>query len=92
MITQGYSPDHQPNLNQAILNLITENKAGIPLYIKACSGNSQDSKSFKEIVKQHISSLKAAYKNTYFIGDAALYTEKTIQELAAECEVETGYQ
>jgi transposase len=83
-ITQGYSRDHRPDLNQVVLNLITENKAGIPLYMKACSGNSQDSKSFKEIVKQHISSLKAAYRNSYFIGDAALYTEETIQALAAE--------
>ena len=83
-ITQGYSRDHRPDLNQVVLNLITENKAGIPLYMKACSGNTQDSKSFKEIVKQHIRSLKAAYKNTYFIGDAALYTEETIQALARE--------
>jgi transposase len=83
-ITQGYSRDHRPDLNQVVLNLITENKAGIPLYMKACSGNSQDVQSFKEIVKQHIKSLKAAYKNTYFIGDAALYTEETIQALASE--------
>jgi transposase len=83
-ITQGYSRDHRPDLNQVVLSLITENKAGIPLYMKACSGNTQDSKSFKEIVKQHIKSLKAAYKNTYFIGDAALYTEETIQALATE--------
>jgi transposase len=62
-ITQGYSRDHRPDLNQVVLNLITENKAGIPLYMKACSGNTQDAQSFKEIVKQHIKSLKAAYKN-----------------------------
>ena len=83
-ITQGYSRDHRPDLNQVVLNLITENKAGIPLYMKACSGNTQDTQSFKEIVKQHIKSLKSAYKNTYFIGDAALYTEETIQTLACE--------
>ena len=69
-----------------MLNLITENKAGIPLYMKACSGNTQDVKSFKEIIKEHIKSLKAAYKNTYFIGDAALYTEETIRLLAAEAQ------
>jgi transposase len=83
-LTPGYSRDHRPDLNQVVLNLITENKAGIPLYMKACSGNSQDVQSFKEIVKQHIKSLKAAYKNTYFIGDAALYTEETIKALAEE--------
>jgi transposase len=83
-LTPGYSRDHRPDLNQVVLNLITENKAGIPLYMKACNGNSQDGQSFKEIIKQHIKSLKAAYKNTYFIGDAALYTEETIRALAKE--------
>ena len=83
-LTQGYSRDHRPDLNQVVLNLITENKAGIPLYMKASSGNTQDVQSFKEIIKQHIKSLKAAYKNTYFIGDAAFYTEETIQALATE--------
>jgi transposase len=78
-ITQGYSRDHRPDLNQVVLNLITENQAGIPLYMKACSGNTQDSKSFKEIINQHIKSLKSAYKNTYLIGDAALYIKGTIK-------------
>lgn len=41
-LTQGYSRDHRPDLNQVVLNLITENKAGIPLYMKASSGNTQD--------------------------------------------------
>ena len=30
-ITKGYSRDHRPDLNQAILQLIVENQAGIPL-------------------------------------------------------------
>jgi transposase len=82
-ITQGYSRDHRSDLNQVVLNLITENRAGIPLYMKACSGNTQDSKSFKEIITQHMKSLKSAYKNTYLIGDAALYTKETIQALSS---------
>jgi transposase len=44
-ITQGCSRDHRPDLNQVVLNLITENQAGIPLYMKACSNNTQNSKS-----------------------------------------------
>jgi hypothetical protein len=42
----------------------------------------QDTQNFKELIKQHTKSLKAAYKNTYFIGDVALYTEETISALA----------
>jgi len=33
------------------LNLITENQAGIPVYMQACSGNTNDSEGFKKIVK-----------------------------------------
>ena len=80
-ITKGYSRDHRPDLNQVILNLITENQAGIPVYMQACSGNTNDSESFKLLVKSHIKSLKAAQRSQYFIGDAALYVAETIQLL-----------
>lgn len=83
-ITRGYSRDNRPDLNQVVLNLITENQAGIPLYMQACSGNANDMETFKKTVKSHLKSLKAAYNNTYLIGDAALYTEETIQALAEQ--------
>jgi hypothetical protein len=31
---RGYSRDHRPELNQVVLNLSTENQAGIPIYSK----------------------------------------------------------
>ena len=83
-ITRGYSRDHRPDLNQVVLSLITENQAGIPLYMQAVSGNANDTATFKKTVKSHLKSLKAAYNNTYFIADSALYTEKTIQALAEQ--------
>ena len=83
-ITRGYSRDHRPDLNQVVLSLITENQAGIPLYMQAISGNVNDSETFKKTVKSHLRSLKAAYQNTYFIADSALYTEETVQALAEQ--------
>lgn len=83
-ITRGYSRDHRPDLNQVVLNLITENQAGIPLYMQACSGNATDTETFKKLVQSHLSSLKAAYHNTYLIGDAALYTQETLKALAEQ--------
>lgn len=83
-LTKGYSRDHRPDLNQVVLNLITENQAGLPVYMQACSGNTNDSDSFKKLVKCHLSSLKAAQRCQYFIGDAALYTKETIQALVAQ--------
>lgn len=80
-LVRGDSRDHRPELNQVVLNLITENQAGIPVYMQAASGNINDNEGFKNIVKQHIKSLKAAHENRYFIADAALYTAETIQSL-----------
>lgn len=83
-ITRGYSRDHRPDLNQVVLSLITENQAGIPLYMQAISGNVNDTETFKKTVKSHLKSLKEAYQNTYFIGDSALYTEETIKSLTEQ--------
>ena len=80
-ITKGYSRDHRPELNQVILNLICENQAGIPVYMKPASGNTNDKEGFKQIVKSHIQSLKTAHNNRYLVADSALYTEETIANL-----------
>lgn len=80
-ITKGYSRDHRPELNQVVLNLICENQSGIPVYMKPASGNINDMEGFKEIVKSHIKSLKAAQSCRYLVADAALYVQDTITEL-----------
>lgn len=80
-ICKGYSRDHRPDLNQVILLLLTENKAGIPLFMAGVNGNVTDKTSFKKIVTQHLKSFKAALEARYFVGDAALYVAETIQQL-----------
>lgn len=80
-IAKGYSRDHRPELNQVILNLICENQSGIPVYMKPASGNSNDMEGFKQIVKSHIQSLKAAQASRYLVADAALYVKETLQHL-----------
>ncbi|MCW7551620.1 IS1634 family transposase [Endozoicomonas gorgoniicola] len=83
-LCKGYSRDHRPDLNQAILLLLTENRAGIPMFMKAASGNVTDKTSFKQVVSEHIKSFKAALNARYFIGDAALYVAETVQELSQQ--------
>jgi len=83
-IAKGYSRDHRPELNQVILNLICENQSGIPVYMKPASGNSNDMEGFKQIVKAHIGSLKAAQASRYLVADAALYVKETIEDLDAQ--------
>ncbi|MCP4279540.1 MAG: IS1634 family transposase [Alteromonas sp.] len=80
-LVKGYSRDHRPELNQVVLELICENQAGLPVYMQALSGNTNDAKAFSEVTKKHIHCLKAAQNSRYFIADAALYTEDSIRSL-----------
>lgn len=80
-LTKGYSRDHRPELNQAVLQLITSNEGNIPLFMQAASGNTSDKTAFTEIVSKHLSSFQAAVKNRYIVGDSALYTPSSIQAL-----------
>ncbi len=79
-ITQGYSRDHHPQLNQVVLNLIVENQSGIPIWMKPSDGNQTDTKAFAAIIKEHIESLKkGCADDMQLIGDAALYTSKSLE-------------
>ena len=81
-ITQGYSRDHRPDLNQVMLELIVEHQAGIPLLMKPLSGNSSDGKAFGQIVSDHIAQLQTTYRPTYLVADSALYSADNLQKLA----------
>jgi transposase len=80
-ITQGYSRDHRPDLNQVSLQLIVESEAGIPLLMRSLSGNSVDTKTFNETLKNHVNQLDTDVRVTYLVGDAALYTKTNLQEM-----------
>ena len=80
-ICRGYSRDHRPELNQAILLLMTENQAGIPVFMAASSGNINDNTNFKKVISKHLKCYKEALNNRYLIGDAALYTTDNVQIL-----------
>jgi transposase len=80
-ITQGYSRDHRPDLNQVILQLISEHQAGIPLWMNALSGNSSDKESFRQTLNAHLKQLHDGVGLSLIVADSALYTAKTLQDL-----------
>jgi transposase len=45
-ITKGYSRDHRPDINQVVLQLISVQKAGIPLLMEPLCGNNSDIEPF----------------------------------------------
>jgi len=80
-LTQGYSRDHRPDLNQVVLNLVVENRAGIPLHMEALNGNSNDKAAFRHTIEQYIDNLNSDFSLEYLLMDSAGYTEDTLQLL-----------
>jgi len=80
-MTRGYSRDHRPDLNQVVVQLISERQAGIPLLMEPLSGNNSDKDSFRETVKAHVSQLNREVGFEYLIADSALYTSETLGEM-----------
>lgn len=80
-ITQGYSRDHRPDLNQVMLELIVEHQAGIPVLMQPLSGNHSDAKGFGQTVSDHIGQLQTTLGLTYLVADSALYSEDNLELL-----------
>lgn len=80
-ITQGYSRDHRPDLNQVVLQLITEHQAGIPLWMEALSGNRCDKAGFRQTLSAYLPQLQNSVGLSVMVADSALYTAQTLKEL-----------
>jgi transposase len=81
-ITQGYSRDHRPDLNQVMLELVVEHQAGIPVLMKPLRGNSHDGTAFGQVISDHIAQLHTTSNPTYLVADSALYRAENLQKLA----------
>ncbi len=81
-ITLGYSRNHRPELNQCVLNLISESRASIPIHMNAAGGNSEDKKGFRTLLNEHIDGLRNVHEFTYIVADSAFYTEETLKGLS----------
>ena len=79
----GYSRDHRPDLNQAVLNPIVENEAGIVLHMQGLNGNTSDKTAFNNTIKEHIGQLKSVHNFNHIVMDSAGYTEKMLKDCAA---------
>jgi len=79
-IRQGYSRDHRPDLNQVVLQLVSESQAGIPLLMAAAGGNVNDQAGFLGLIQRHKAQLEGGGLQ-YLVADSALYTEKSLREL-----------
>lgn len=80
-IRPGYSRDHRPELNQAVLAMMVANKAGLPLLMQPLSGNASDQAELPALVERHLDQLRMAHEVDYIVADCALYSEHHIERL-----------
>ena len=83
-LTQGYSRDHRPDLNQVVLNLIVENQAGIVLHMQGLDGNTSDKTAFHDTIKAHIKQLQNVHELDYIVMDSAGYTQNSLVECGTQ--------
>jgi transposase len=80
-IQQGYSRDNRPDLNQAVLDMIVERKAGLPVLMEPLSGNVSDPGSFPELIDRHVDHLQNVHGFDYVVADSALYSADHVEKL-----------
>ncbi len=79
-ITHGFSKDHRPDLKQTMLELMVSQDGGVPIVSRSWSGNSSDSKIFRERSKALINNFKDSPTPRYLVADSKLYAKETIEE------------
>jgi len=57
-VGKGYSRDHREDLNQVVLELITESRANLPMMMRPLSGNASDKTSFEDAIERHVGQLR----------------------------------
>jgi transposase len=80
-VQQGYSRNHRPDLNQVVLDMIVERKAGLPVLMKPLSGNVSDPGSFPELIDRHVEHLQNVHGFDYVVADSALYSADHVKKL-----------
>ena len=67
------------DLNQYVLSMVS-NQNGIPLFVKAHSGNSSDKKTILQAIKRVKDGLDFS-DNAYFVADSAIYSQENLDHL-----------
>lgn len=81
LITFGRPKDGNQSLQQYLISMIVTNDGGIPMLAETVAGNKSDQTQFRETLKKLKEEIKDNTEETYHVADAALYSEKNLEEL-----------
>lgn len=80
-LTHGYSKDHRPDLQQAVLELRVSQDGGVPLVSKTWDGNAADSQIFQDRATALLSTLAQSPTPRYRIAESKLYSKDNAVQL-----------
>jgi len=80
-LTIGHPKDFRWDLNRFVLCLVS-NQHGVPLYMRALSGNSSDKKSLVETV-EYVRSHLCFDEKVYYVADSAFYSDENLRRIGA---------
>jgi transposase len=80
-LTVGHPKDGRWDLNRFVLSLVS-NQHGVPLYMKALSGNSSDKKSLVETI-EYVRSHLCFDERVYYVADSAFYSDENLGRVGA---------
>jgi len=80
-ITHGYSKDHRPDLQQAVLELMVSQDGGVPFVSKSWDGNTSDTQIFQERAEALLATFQRSPTPRYLVADSKLYHEENATHL-----------
>jgi len=75
-MTHGYSKDHRPDLQQAVLALMVSHDGGVPFVSKSWEGNTSDTQIFQERAEALLATLQRSPTPRYWVADSKRYPEE----------------
>jgi len=84
-LKRGYNKQKRHDLRQFVFEMISANVEGIPLFIKAVSGNKTDKTEFPEVLEAYKEQMQTAQEQLSgpVVADSALYSQGTLKRIAA---------
>ena len=84
-LKRGYNKQKRNDLRQFVFEMISSNVEGIPLFIKAASGNKTDKTEFPEVLEAYMEQMQLSEEtmNGYMVADSALYSEENLHRIGS---------
>lgn len=76
-ITNGYSKDKRPDLNQFLIKIMVSNDGDVPTFMKVGSGNESDKKGLPDLISSYHKNINVTTK---YVADSSFFTSDNLEK------------